>query len=188
MYHSHFISNEGISVDPKEVKVVADWAILKDKTEVRSFLGLASYYRRFVKGFSKIAAPMTNLLKGKNNVIDWTFECNLSFQTLKSVLTQTPVLTIMDPLKGNIILCTDASDLAIGAVLMQDKKVVAYESRKLNTVELNYPVHEKELLAIIHSLKVWRHYLLGVNFKIESDHQSLRYLSIQPNLSRRQCR
>ena len=131
---------------------------------------------------------MTNLLKGKNYVIDWTPDCNLSFQTLKLVLTQTPVLTIINPLKGNIILCIDASDLAIGAVLMQDKKVVAYESRKLNTVELNYPVHEKELLAIIHSLKVKRHYLLGVNFKIEIDHQSLRYLSTQPNLSRRQCR
>ena len=103
-------------------------------------------------------------------MIDWTPECNLSFQTLKSVLTQTPVLTIMDPLKGNIILCNDASDLAICAVLMQDKKVVAYESRKLNTAKLNYLVHEKELLAIIHSLKVWRHYLLGVNFKIGTDH------------------
>ena len=104
------------------------------------------------------------------------------------MLTQTPVLTIIDSLKGNIILCTDASDLAIGAVLMQDKKIVAYESRKLNFAELNYRVHEKELLAVIHSLKVWRHYLLGVKFKIETDHQSLRYLSTQPNLSRRQCR
>ena len=86
------------------------------------------------------------------------------------MLTQTPVLTIIDPLKGNIILCTDASDLAIGAVLMQDKKIVAYESRKLNSAELNYPVHEKELLAMIHSLKVWRHYLLEIKFKIETNH------------------
>ena len=94
----------------------------------------------------------------------------------------------MDPLKGNLILCTDASDLASGAVLMQDRKIVAYESRKLNSAELNYPVYEKELLAVIHSLKVWRHYLLGVRFKIETDHQSLKYLSTQSNLSRRQCR
>jgi hypothetical protein len=184
----HVVFDEGISVDPKKVKAIADWPTPKDKTEVRSFLGLASYYRRFVKGFSKIAAPMTNLLKGKSNVIDWTPECESSFQNLKYVLTQTPVLTIMDPLKGDIILCTDASDLAIGAVLMQDKKIIAYESRKLNSAELNYPVHEKELLAVIHSLKVWRHYLLGVRFKIQTDHESLRYLSTQPHLSRRQCR
>ena len=184
----HIISDEGIKVDPKKIKVIVDWAIPKDKTDVRSFLGLASYYRRFVRGFSKLAAPMTALLKGKVDSIDWTPECELSFRTLKSVLTQTPVLTIMDPLKGNIVLCTDASDLAIGAVLMQDKRVIAYESRKLNTAELNYAVHEKELLAVVHSLKVWRHYLLGLKFKIETDHQSLRYLSTQPNLSRRQCR
>jgi len=104
------------------------------------------------------------------------------------MLTQTLVLTIMDPLKGNIILFTDTSELAIGAILMQDIKIVAYESRKLNSTKLNYPIHEKELLAVIHSFKVWRHYLLGVKFKIETDHQSLKYLSTQSNLSRRQCR
>jgi hypothetical protein len=131
---------------------------------------------------------MTDLLKGKNNIINWIPECESSFQTLKSLLTQTHVLIIIDPLKGNIILCTDASDLAIGAVLMQDKKIIAYESRKLNCSELNYPMHEKTLLAVIHSLKVWRHYLLGLKFKIQTDHESLRYLSTQPHLSRRQCR
>ena len=184
----HVISDEGVSVDPRKVTAVAEWPIPKDKTEVRSFLGLASYYRRFVKGFSKIVAPMTNLLKGKSNVIDWTPECDSSFQTLKSMLIQTHVLTIMDPLKGNIVLCTDASDLAIGAVLMQDKKIIAYESRKLNSAELNYRIHKKELLAVIHSLKVWRRCLLGVRFKIQTDHESLKYLSTQHHLSKRRCR
>jgi hypothetical protein len=131
---------------------------------------------------------MTALLRGKSESITWTNECELSFLALKIALTQAPVLTIFDPMKGTIVLCTDASDLAIGAVLMQDKRVIAYESHKLSPAELNYPVHEKELLAVIHSLKVWRHYLLGVKFKIETDHQFLRYLSTQPNLSRRQCR
>jgi hypothetical protein len=167
--------------------LIADWSVPKDKSDVRRFLGLASYYRRFVKGFSKIVAPMTALLRGKSESIIWTNECELSFLALKTALTQVPVLTIIDPMKGNIVLCTDASDLAIGAVLMQDKRVIAYESRKLSPVELNYSVHEKELLVVIHSLKVWRHYLLGVKFKIETDHQSLRHLSTQPNLSRRQC-
>jgi hypothetical protein len=182
------ISDEGILVDPRKIKTIAGWSIPKDKSDVRSFLGLASYYRRFVEGFSKIAAPMTALLRGKSESITWTNECELSFLALKTALTQASVLTIIDPLKGNIVLCIDASDLAIGTVLMQDKRVIAYESRKLSSVELNYPVHEKELLAVIHSLKVWRHYLLKVKFKIETDHQSLRYLSTQSNLSRRQCR
>ena len=87
----HVISDEGISVGPKKVKAVAEWPTPKDKTEVRSFLGLANYYRRFVKEFSKIAAPMTNLLKGKGNGIDWTPECGSSFQNLKYVLTQISV-------------------------------------------------------------------------------------------------
>ena len=152
---------------------------------MRSFLDLTSYYRRFVKEFSKISAPITNLLKGKSNVIDWTPECNSSFHTLKSLLTETPILTNMNHLKRNIILCIDASDLAIGAILMHHKKIIAYESHKLNTVELNYPVYEKELLGIIYSLKVWRHYLLRVKFRIQTDHESLRYLSTQPDLSRR---
>jgi hypothetical protein len=131
---------------------------------------------------------MIALLRGKLEAIMWTNECELRFLALKTALTQVPVLTIIDPMKGNIVLCTNASDLAIGAVLIQDKRVIAYESHKLSPAKLNYPVHEKELLAVIHSLKVWRHYLLGVKFKIETDHQSLKYLSTQPNLSRRQYR
>lgn len=129
---------------------------------------------------------MTNLLKGKSNMVNWTSKCNLSFQTLKSMLTQNHVLIIMDPLKRNIILCTDVNDSAIVAILMQDKKKIkiAYKSCKLNFVELNYPIHEKKLLAVIHSLKVWRHYLLGIKFKIETHHQFLRYLSSKPNLNR----
>ena len=90
----------------------------------------------------------------------------------------------MDFLKENIMLCTNTSDLAIGVVLMQDKKKIAYESRKFNSAELNYPVHEKKLLAVIHSLKVWKHYILGVRFKIQTDHESLRYLSTQHHLSK----
>ena len=105
---------------------------------------------------------MSNLLKDKNSAIDWTPVCDMSFQTLISMLTQSPVLTIMDPVKEKTMLCTDVGDLAIGAVLMQDKKIVAYESRNLNSAELNYPIHEKKLLTVIYSLKVWRQYSLRV--------------------------
>lgn len=87
-----------------------------------------------------------------------------------------------------MILCTNSSNLAIGAVLMQGKKIIAYESRMLNSVELNYPIYVKKLLAVFHSLKVWKNYLMGIKFKIQTDHESLRYLSTQPHLSRRQCR
>jgi hypothetical protein len=170
----HLISDGGILVEPRKIKTVADWSVPKEKTDVKSFLGLANYYQRFVKGFSKVATPMIALLRGKLESITWTKECELSFLALKIALTQAPVLTIIDLMKGNIVLCTDANDLAIGVVLMQDKRVIAYESRKLSPAELNYHVHEKELLVVIHSLKVWRHYLLGVKFKIEIDHQSLR--------------
>ena len=92
--------------------------------------------------------------------------------------TKIHLLTVIDHLKGNIISCTDASDLGIGAVLMQVKKIVAYESHKLNIVELKYPIHEKRLFAMIHLLKFWRYYLLEIKFKIEPNHVSLRYLSI----------
>jgi hypothetical protein len=185
------ISDEGILVDPRKVKTIADWSIPEDKTDVRSFLGLASYYQRFVKGFSKVAAPMIALLRGKSESITWINECELNYLALKTALIQAPVLTIIDPMKGNIVLHTD---LAIGMLLIQDKqviayesckdkRVIAYESRKLSLAELNYPIHEKELLAITNSLKVWRHYLLGIKFKIETNHQSLRYLSTQPKVS-----
>ena len=122
-----------------------------------------------MKGFSKIAAPLTALSKGKSESRNWNKECDLSFVTLKAALTQIPVLTIMNPWKGNVVLCIHASDLAIYAILMQDKRVVAYESCKLNNAELNYLVHEKELLVVMHALKVWRHYLLGFKFKIDID-------------------
>ena len=132
-----------------------------------------------------IVAPLMTLLKDKFHSINWIEECGLSFVTLKETLTQILVLTIMNPWKGNIVLCTDASDLAIGAILMQDKVVIAYESCKLIFMELNYPVHEKKLLVAIHALKICRHYMLGIKFKIEIDHKSLKYLSIQNNLSRK---
>jgi hypothetical protein len=138
----HLILDEGILVDPRKIKTIADWSVPKNKTNVRSFLGLVSYYQRFIKGFSTVAAPITVLLRGKSESITWTNECELSFLALKIALTQAPVLTIIDTMKGNIVLYTDASDLAIGAVLMEDKRVIAYESRKLSPAELNYPVYE----------------------------------------------
>jgi len=95
------------------------------------------------------------------------------------------VLKVIDPRTNGIVLCTDVSDLALGAILMQEGLVIAYESRKLNIVELNYPNHENELLVVIHALKIWSYYLYGKPFTIEIDHESLKYLTTQPNSSRK---
>ena len=115
----------------------------KDKTEVRRFLGLATYIRIYVRDF---AIPMINLLKGKFERIVWTSDCHASFEALKKDLTKTLVLNIMDLLRGGLVLCTDANDMAIGAIMTQEGMVIAYESRKLCNAKLNYPVHENSCI------------------------------------------
>jgi len=189
-YVGHFISEEGITVDPRKVNVIKNWSTPTDTSELRSFLGLASYYRKFVSGFSAIAAPLTMLLH-KNKAFEWSSITQKAFDTLKEKLTTAPVLLIPDPTKP-FTLTTDASDIAIGAVLTQDcgkgEQPVAYESRKLSAAEQNYPTHEKELLAIIHALRLWRTYLEGQQFTVITDHASLEYIKTQSNLSKRQAR
>ena len=159
-------------------------------SEVRSFLGLAGYYRRFIKNFARIAAPLTNLTR-KNHPFAWSLREGEAFNQLKTVLQNAPVLQLADQQKDYIV-TTDASDYAMGAVLSQvwddGEHPVAFESRKMNPAEQNYPTHERELLAVIHALRTWRHYLLGRKFIIVSDHHSLKYLQTQPQLSRRQAR
>ena len=128
-------------------------------SEIRSFLGLAGYYRRFIEHFSKIAKPMTDLLK-KNRKYAWTEECKKSFQELKTRLTTAPILVLPDDTKDFTVYC-DACRNGLGAVLMQEGKVIAYVSRQLKTHELNYPTHDLELAAVILALKTWRHHLIG---------------------------
>ena len=189
-YTGHFISGEGISVDPRKVDTIKNWPAPTNVSEVRSFLGLASYYRKFVEKFSAIATPMTALLH-KDQKFEWSTEAQKAFDMLKEKLTTTPVLLLPDPTKPFIV-TTDASDYAIGAVLSQKQgkgeQPVAYESRKLSPAEQNYAVHEKELLAIIHAIRTWRMYLEGQHFTVETDHASLEYIKTQSNLSRRQAR
>jgi ribonuclease HI len=153
---------------------------------VRSFLGLASYCRRFVENFSKIAKPMTDLLK-KDKKFLWSPQCQESFELLKKKLTTAPVLVPPDTSKPFQIFC-DASLQGLGAVLMQERQVVSYASRQLRTHELNYPTHDLELAAVIHALKQWKHYLLGRKCEIFTDHKSLKYIFTQPNLNLRQTR
>ena len=182
----HVISTQGIVVDPAKVEAVVKWESPKSATEIRSFVGLAGYYRRFIEGFSKIVAPLT-LLTRKDQPFTWTDRCEESFQELKRRLTSAPILVISDVGKPFEVYC-DASHLGLGCVLMQEKKVVAYASRQLKVHERNYPTHDLELATIVFALKIWRHYLYGAQFRVFSDHKSLKYLFDQKELNMRQRR
>ena len=173
----HIVLKEGIRVDPKKIEVVVEWKPPRNVTEVRSFLELAGYYRRFVKGFSMTAAPMTKLLQ-KNVKYEWSEKCQRSFDKLKSFLTEAPVLTQPTCCREYVIF-SDASLNGLGCVLMQEGKVVAYASRQLKPHEKNYPTHDLELTAIVFALKIWRHYLYGEKCFIYTDHKSLKYLPSQ---------
>src|SRR3954466_14952205 len=158
-YLGHVISKDGIAVTPECIQAILDWTPPKNVKQVTSFLGLASYCRRFVENFSKTARPLTNLLH-KGVKFQWTDKCQERFQALKDKLTPTPVLAPPDTKKDFVIYC-NASRQGLGCVLMQERRVIAYASRQLRPHEENYPVHDLELAAVIHALKQWRHYLLG---------------------------
>eukprot|EP00253_Pinus_taeda_P002337 PITA_02337 len=149
-------------------------------------MGLAGYYRRFVEGFSKIAKPITTL-QWKGIRYEWTEECSKAFSELKRLLTSAPILRVPD-MDKDFTVCTDASKQGLGAVLMQDRGVIAYASRKLKPHEELYATHDLELAAVVLALKIWRHYLVGRSFTLKSDHQSLQYLFTQRDLNARQRR
>ncbi|GMH06275.1 hypothetical protein Nepgr_008115 [Nepenthes gracilis] len=182
----HVISKEGISVDPMKVEAVVKWNRPTSVTEVRSFLGLAGYYRRFVENFFQIALPLTQLTK-KDAKFEWTKDCEESFQMLKDRLTSAPVLTIPNG-SGGLIVYYDASKIGLGCVLMQHGRIIAYGSRQLKDHERNYPTHDLKLATVVFALKIWRHYLYGKRFLVYSDHKSLKYLFSQKELNMRQRR
>ena len=174
----HVINEDGVNTDPKKIECIANWPIPTCVKEVRSFLGLCSYYRRFIAEYSHIAKPLTRLTE-KNYKFNWTHECSEAFEKLKQQLTTAPVLAHPDFSKP-FILDTDASDLAIGSVLSQKidgkERVVAYASRTLTKAERKYCVTRKELLALVYFVKYFRHYLYGREFIVRTDHGSLRWL------------
>jgi hypothetical protein len=182
----HVISSGGISVDPTKIEVVSQWEAHKFVAEIRSFLGLASYYRKFIEGFSKLSLPLTQLTR-KGQAFIWTSQCEANFQELKRRLTTAPILILPDPLETFVVYC-DASLLGLGGVLMQKGQVVAYASRQLKVHERNYLTHDLELVVVVFMLKLWRHYLFGSRFDVFSDHKSLKYLFDQKELNMRQRR
>src|ERR1044072_69397 len=167
----HVISKGGIAVDPVKVDTVLAWERPKIVTKIRSFVGVAGYYRRFIEGFARIVSPLTQLTR-KDQPFVWTDKCERSFQLLKEKLTTAPELILPEVGKPYEVFC-DASLQGLGCVLMQDRRAVAYASRQLKVHERNYPTHDLELAAVVFALKIWRHLLYGSTFTIFSDHKSL---------------
>ena len=186
----HVVGEEGISMEEDKVKAIREWPAPTSVKGIRSFLGLAGYYRRFVKNFSKIASPLSELLH-KDKPFEWKGSQQQAFDNLKLAVASGPVLIIPDESKPYVV-TTDSSGFAIGATLSQDQghglQPIAFMSQKMLPAEKNYPVHEQELLAVVCALKEWRHYLHGRKFTVVSDHRSLRFLPTQPHLSPRQIR
>src|SRR4051812_48194757 len=185
-YLGHVISDKGIQVDHRKIENIQQWPAPRNLHELCSFLGLTNYYRRFIDRYAKQITALNRLLRKDQEYI-WTDDCDQAMKFLQERMSNAPILIPADPTKPFEV-TTDASDFAVGAVLSQDGKPVAFESRQMSPAEKNYAVHEKELLAIVHALKVWRHYLEGQEFTVVTDHQSLRYLQTQDKLNRRQAR
>jgi len=190
-YLGHIVSQHGISVDPQKIAIVKDWPTPQNVHELRAFLGLANYFRRFIQGYSAIALPLTNLLKHdyKWGSDTWTPGCQQAFNALKHALITAPILQPPDFNKPFTVV-VDASEAnhATGAVLMQEDHVIAYDSKKFSPAEENYTVTEKELLAAIRALDLWRCYLEGPQFTLVTDHNPNTFFHTQAVLNRRQAR
>ncbi|CAI7912114.1 unnamed protein product [Closterium sp. NIES-53] len=176
----HITLEAGVEIDPKELDTVKAWHPPTNITELQSFLGFVNYVRRFVPDMACLTAPLTDLLR-KGVTFTWGEKEHAAFSTLENVLCSPPILRIADPHRPFEVV-TDASDIAIGAVLLQDF------SNGLQPIAYNYPIHDREMLAIVHEFKVWRCYLTGADVTVRSDHKSLQYLRAQPHLNPRQIR
>lgn len=186
LYLGHVISAEGILPDPEKIRVVERYPTPTCADDVKRFVAFANYYRKFIHRFGEIVIPL-NKLSRKNAKFEWTSECENAFDTLKKLLSKPPVLDYPDFSQNNeFILQTDSSGKAVGSVLCNNNgKPVAYASRSLNKAELNYATIEKELLAVVWSIKYFRPYLFGKKFVIRTDHKPLIYLFNMTNPSSR---
>ncbi|GJS88914.1 putative nucleotidyltransferase, ribonuclease H [Tanacetum coccineum] len=182
----HVIDNKGVHVDPAKVEAIRNWSAPTTPKEVRQFLGLAGYYRRFIEGFSLISKPLTKLTE-KNKKYEWGTDEDEAFQTLKQKLCSAPILALPEGTENFVVYC-DASHKGFGAVLMQREKVIAYASRQLKKHEENYTTHDLELGAVVFALRLWRHYLYGTKCTVYTDHKSLQYILDQKELNMRQRR
>jgi hypothetical protein len=183
LYLGHIIEAKGVQVHQEKIEAIMEWPTPKTLTELRGFLGMCTYYRKFVKGFSQLCAPLTDLTK--KGAFKWDEEAQKTMDKMKKVMSTCPVLALPDFSLPFTLEC-DASGEGIGAVLMQKRHPLAYESRKLRGPELLYSIYDKEMLAIMHALAKFRQYLVGARFVVKSDHNSLKYLLEQKDLNERQ--
>ncbi|GKE43339.1 putative nucleotidyltransferase, ribonuclease H, partial [Tanacetum coccineum] len=182
----HVVNQNGIHVDPSKIKAVKNWKAPTTPSKIRSFFGLAGYYRHFIANFSKIAKPLTSLTQ-KNQKYVWGVEQEEAFQTLKNNLCDAPILSLPNGVENFVVYC-DASNQGLGCVLMQRNKVISYASRHLKIHEKIYTTHDLELGAVVFALKTWRHYLYGTKSVIYTDHKSLQHILDQKELNMRQRR
>jgi len=178
----HRITQEGLKMDDHKVKVIMDWEPPKLVPTLKSFLRLASYYRKFIKNFAKIATPLTNLLKKSAVTYEWEEACDKAFETLKGILVKALVLKLLN-FDKDFEIHSDASDFAIKGVLVQEGRPVAFESKKLSETKRRWPTHEKEMWAVIHCLKTWGHYIGSKDVVVWIDNVTLKYFATQSKLS-----
>ena len=183
----HIVGNDQVKPDPKKVEAVKNWPVPLTVHQLRAFLGLVNYFSKFIDKHARMARPLTELLKKGVPFDMQTPERLEAFKDLKSALTEAPLLTIADMSKPFKLIC-DASRYDISGILLQEGKPVAYESRTLKPAESNYPTHDREMLAAIHCLRIWRCYLDGSKFQLHTDHKPLLLFEDQPQLNSRQVR
>jgi hypothetical protein len=187
IYLGFIISANELKMDPNKVEVIKNWPSPRNVFEVRIFHGLASFYRKFIRNFSGISAAMMDTVKKRHKSFHWTTEAEKRFNLLKRKITERPVLVLPDFKKTFQVKC-DVSGYAIGAVLSQEDRPVAYFSEKLDEAKMKYSTYDKEFYAIIQALKKWRHYLIPKEFVLYSDNHALQFVSQQDKLNQKHAK
>jgi hypothetical protein len=182
IYLGFMISLNELNMDPKKVKAIREWSSPRSMFEVRSFHGLASFYRKFIRDFIGIFAPMMDTVKKRHKSFKWTEEAERTFNILKEKIMERPILVLPNFEKTFQVRC-DVSRIAIGEVLNQDNRPVAYFSENLNETKKKYSTYDKEFYAIIQDLKKWRHYIFPQEFVLYSDNQTLQFITRQEKLN-----